>query len=91
MSDNINQLADALGELKAEKEALEAKIKEIQNTLIEYGETVEGERYVATFIDSQVRWYLDKKSVEADMGEAWTMKHSKPVNVSPSIRVKHKL
>jgi hypothetical protein len=64
-------LADQLGELKAEIAALEIREKALRDELIRRGAAeVEGADYNAA-ITAAVRWTLDAKAVRSEMGDAW--------------------
>jgi uncharacterized coiled-coil DUF342 family protein len=88
---NVKKLADDFGKLIAERDKLLAEISEIKKQLVEVGETVVGDKYTAIYVKGSTSMMLDKKAVEAEMGEAWVDAHSKIVNRSPSVKAKRLL
>jgi hypothetical protein len=67
----LADLADELGALKAEIAGLAAREQTLRDELLRRGVAgAEGALFCAT-ISKAVRWTLDAKAVQAEMGAAW--------------------
>jgi hypothetical protein len=67
-----SELADEHGRLAAEIAALEARRKAIAAELIRRGDaSVAGELFTATVVAEAMVATVDRKAIEAEMGEAW--------------------
>jgi hypothetical protein len=68
---SAGDLADELGNVKAQIADLETREKALRDELIRRGEsTIDGSAYTAS-ITNAVRWTLDTKAVKSEMGLPW--------------------
>jgi len=75
--DNLSagDLADQLGSVKAEIAELQSREKALRDELVRRGEReIEGVTFSASIADA-VRWTLDTKAVQAEMGADWYDAH----------------
>jgi hypothetical protein len=80
---SIGELVDQLGHVKAEAAAREDALK---CELISRGvESAEGMLFRATVTEA-TRWTLDAERIKAEMGELWSVAHSK-VSAVTSVRL----
>lgn len=80
-------LIDELGKLKAEIAPLinrENMIKDELKQRMEPGSPLEGKLFRAVLTDS-VQWRVDKKALEKDFGDGWTV-YGKPIR-SKALRI----
>ncbi|HTV90137.1 MAG TPA: hypothetical protein VME41_14075 [Stellaceae bacterium] len=72
---SAGDLADQLGTVKAEIAALQSREKALRDELVRRGEReIEGANFSASIADA-VRWTLDTKAVQAEMGADWYDAH----------------
>lgn len=75
-------IADAIGDLKALEARVKAEIQKLRDKLVDRALfEVMGGRYRVSFGEEIVSTTLDRKAIEAAMGEAWCtpfLKFSKP-------------
>lgn len=73
---NFANLADRLGELEAQKKALEEQIKAIKAEIKDTGaRSVQGKFFKVT-VGIAIRQNLDTAAVKAEMGQKWWDDHS---------------
>jgi hypothetical protein len=83
---SIGELADQLGHVKAEAAEIKAREDALRAELIGRGITeAEGMLFRVT-VTQGTRWVLDSERIKADLGELWTVAHSK-VSTVVSVRV----
>ena len=84
---NFNQIADQLGQLEAEKAALEAKIKALKEEIKSCGVSSIQGKFFAVSVGTSISQTLDTNAVKAEMGESWFDDHSRLQEIV-TIRVK---
>jgi hypothetical protein len=83
---SIGEFVDQLGHAKAEAAEIKAREEAPRAELIARGiETAEGMLFRAS-VTERTRWTLDAERIKAEMGELWTVSHSKVATVT-SVRV----
>jgi hypothetical protein len=83
---SIGELVDQLGHVKAEAAEIKAREDALRAELIARGITeAEGMLFRATVTEA-TRWTLDAERIKAEMGELWTVAHSK-VSAVTSVRL----
>ena len=82
----IGELVDQLGHVKAEAAEIKAREDALRAELLVRGVTeAEGMLFRASISES-TRWTLDAERVKTEMGELWTVAHSK-VSAVTSVRL----
>ena len=83
---SIGELADQLGHVKAEAAEVKAREDALRAELISRGvESAEGWLFRVT-VTQGTRWTLDAERIKAELGELWTVAHSK-VSTVTTLRV----
>jgi hypothetical protein len=83
---SIGELVDQLGHAKAELAEVKAREDALRAELISRSvESAEGMLFRATITEA-TRWTLDAEHIKAELGERWTIAHSK-VSAVTSVRV----
>jgi hypothetical protein len=83
---SVGEIADQLGHTKAEAAEIKAREDALKAELIARGVTeAEGALFRAT-VSEATRWTLDAARIKEEMGELWSVAHSKVSTVS-SLRV----
>lgn len=84
-------LADKMGDLYVQIEALQAEYDACKAAIVAHGATVQGTRFNAEYVNASTRWSLDGKAILAEMGEKWCTARSKLSNVSATARIKARI
>ena len=83
---SIGELADQLGHVKAEAAEIKGREDALRAELISRGvESAEGMLFRVT-VTRATRWTLDAERIKAELGELWTVAHSK-VSTVTTLRV----
>jgi hypothetical protein len=83
---SIGELVDQLGHVKAEAAEIKAREDALRAELITRGDAkAEGMLFRAS-VSQATRWTLDAERIKAEMGELWTVAHSK-VSTVTTLRV----
>src|SRR5690242_17350519 len=83
---SVGEIADQLGHVKAEAAEIKAREEALKAELVSRGvESAEGMLFRAT-VSQATRWTLDADRIKAEMGELWTVAHSK-VSAVTTLRV----
>ena len=76
--ETVGEIADRYGELLAQKAEIETELKELQRRFKASGQReAEGRLFRLAMGDDCMTTTLDRKAIEAEMGETWTARFLK--------------